>query len=85
MSSFSVALKVSTVSEKKLIGKPVQVSDDGMSLALIGRGRGSSLVHKDYSSTPYSTKRLRVKQPQKTMSASQGREVLESCVSLPFY
>lgn len=80
-----MALKVSTVSEKKLIGKPAQVSDDGMNLPLTGRGRGSSLVRKDYSSTPYSTKRLRLKQPQKTMSASQGREVLESCVSLPFY
>lgn len=83
-SSFIVFLKVSTTSEK-LISKPAQVSEDGMELALTGCGSGSGLVHKDSSSATYATKRLRVKQPQETMSIFQGREVLESCISLLFY
>lgn len=82
--NFIVFRKVSTISEK-LISKPAQVREDGMELALTGCASGSSFVHKDSSSTTYATKRSRVKQPQKAMSVFQGREVLESCISLQFY
>jgi len=62
--SFIVSLKVSTISEK-LISKAAQVSEDGMELALTGCGSGSSVVHKDSSSTTCATKRSGIEQPQK--------------------